>query len=282
LQRHTFGEPSTRDVTSILALIVWPTRFGCRSRPCNLEESAQQVRTHVEALRRSTQIDVVLRFLRAAVAVRRTVGCQRLMRTTRQIVVGTGGGAVPGVVSREGCRIVAPRNLFFGAIGLAWPGTSKCYESRSGLSGRTTLHDPHGITDGPVELDNRRRATGMRLEDSMGLTAPEEDSPSVVVCFERASVGYRCMRASRDFARDIAQSFGSRTSRGLQYPDVRTDGLWEDSQESLEHEIFAGLETCPISTSLEDVGSLDWSHYITYPESLFPKFRVVCIRGETI
>ncbi|KAH0238265.1 hypothetical protein KCV06_g295, partial [Aureobasidium melanogenum] len=80
-------KPSTRDVTSILALIVWPTRFGCRSRPCNLEESAQQVRTHVEALRRSTQIDVVLRFLRAAVAVRRTVGCQRLMRTTRQIVL---------------------------------------------------------------------------------------------------------------------------------------------------------------------------------------------------
>ncbi|KAG9680120.1 hypothetical protein KCU87_g123, partial [Aureobasidium melanogenum] len=104
-------KPSTRDVTSILALIVWPTRFGCRSRPCNLEESAQQVRTHVEALRRSTQIDVVLRFLRAAVAVRRTVGCQRLMRTTRQIVLAEEQFRESSVVK---------------------PGTSKCYESRSG------------------------------------------------------------------------------------------------------------------------------------------------------
>ncbi|KAG9680127.1 hypothetical protein KCU87_g124, partial [Aureobasidium melanogenum] len=73
-------------------------------------------------------------------------------------------------------------------------------------------------------LDNRRRATGMRLEDSMGLTAPEEDSVPVSVTDFRF-----------EFGRFRLQQ------RGLQYPDVRTDGLWEDSQESLEHEIFAGL-----------------------------------------
>ncbi|KAH0357936.1 hypothetical protein KCU83_g103, partial [Aureobasidium melanogenum] len=57
---------------------------------------------------------------------------------------------------------------------------------------------------------------------------------------------------------------GHSPQRALQCPDVQIDGLSEDSQESLEHETFAGLEICPISTSLEDVGFLDWSHYTTF------------------
>jgi hypothetical protein len=45
-----------------------------------------------------------------------------VMVLLRLVLRGTGGGAVPGVVSREGCSIVAPRNLFFGAMGLGWVG----------------------------------------------------------------------------------------------------------------------------------------------------------------
>jgi hypothetical protein len=35
-----------------------------------------------------------------------------------------------------------------------------------------------------------------------------------MMCFQRAGFDYRCLRASRDFARNIAKSFGSSTGRG--------------------------------------------------------------------
>lgn len=54
------------------------------------------------------------------------------------VLRGTGGGAVPGVVSREGCKIVAPRNLFFGAIGLACVGV---------LARLMVANDPRALLD---------------------------------------------------------------------------------------------------------------------------------------
>ena len=45
-----------------------------------------------------------------------------VMVLLRLVLSGTGGGAVPGVVSRDGCNMVAARNLFLGAIGLVWVG----------------------------------------------------------------------------------------------------------------------------------------------------------------
>lgn len=41
----------------------------------------------------------------------------------RPVLSVTGGGTDPGVASLEGCRIVAPRNLFFG-YGLVWVGVT--------------------------------------------------------------------------------------------------------------------------------------------------------------